>query len=99
MASSYVQIHFNSSMRSQIMNLDWIDIAFVVTVVLLVLNGLRNGALFSLIHIVSVPVAFVVAYLFGPRLVVLLATNGIAATPLIAYAVLFLGAVLILHII
>ncbi len=81
------------------MNWDWIDILFVVTVVLLVLNGLRNGALFSLIHIVSVPVAFVVTYIFGPRLVVLLADNGFAATPLIAYAVLFLGTVLIVHIV
>ncbi len=81
------------------MNLDWIDIAFVATVVLLVLNGLRNGALFSLIHIVSIPVAFVVAYIFGPRLIVLLATNGLAATPLIAYAVLFLATVLIVHIV
>jgi len=81
------------------MNWDWIDILFVVTVVLLVLNGLRNGALFSLIHIVSVPVAFVVTYIFGPRLVVLLADNGFAATPLIAYAVLFLSTVLIVHIV
>jgi len=80
-------------------NLPWVDILFVVTAVLLVLNGLRNGALFSLIHIVSIPVAFVVAYIFGPRLVVILAANGIAATPLIAYAVLFLGTVLIVHIV
>ena len=81
------------------MSWDWIDILFVVTVVLLVLNGLRNGALFSLIHIVSIPIAFVVTYIFGPRLVVLLAANGVAATPLIAYGVLFLGTVLILHIV
>jgi uncharacterized membrane protein required for colicin V production len=81
------------------MNWDWIDILFVVTVVLLVLNGLRNGALFSLINIVTIPVAFIVAYLFGPQLVVLLAANGLPATPLIAYGALFLGTVLILHII
>lgn len=81
------------------MNWDWIDILFVITVVLLVLNGLRNGALFSLIHIVSLPVAFVVAYIFGPRLVLILAANGLAATPIIAYAVVFIGTVLIVHII
>jgi uncharacterized membrane protein required for colicin V production len=81
------------------MNWDWIDILFVVTAVLLILNGLKNGALFSLIHILSIPVAFIVTYLFGPQLIALLASNGISATPLIAYGVLFLGTVLILHII
>lgn len=81
------------------MNWDWIDILFVVTVVLLVLNGLKNGALFSLIHILSIPVAFIVTYLFGPHLIALLAMNGFSATPLVAYGVLFLGTVLILHII
>ena len=81
------------------MNWDWIDILFVVTVVLLVLNGLKNGALFSLIHVLSIPVAFIITYLFGPHLITLLASNGISATPLIAYGVLFLGTVLILHII
>ena len=81
------------------MNWNWIDILFVITVVLLVLNGLRNGALVSLIHIVSIPVAFVAAYLFGPHLVLVLAANGIMATPIIAYGVLFIGTVLIIHII
>lgn len=81
------------------MNWDWIDILFVVTVVLLVLNGLKNGALFSLINILSIPVAFIVTYLFGPRFIALLAVNGFPATPLLAYGVLFLGTVLILHIV
>jgi uncharacterized membrane protein required for colicin V production len=81
------------------MNWDWIDILFVVTVVLLVLNGLKNGALFSLIHILSIPVAFIVTYLFGPHFIALLAINGFAATPLFAYGLLFLGTVLIIHII
>jgi uncharacterized membrane protein required for colicin V production len=81
------------------MNWDWIDILFVVTVVLLVLNGLKNGALFSLINILSIPIAFIVAYLFGPHFIALLAVNGISATPLIAYGILFLGTVLILHIV
>ena len=81
------------------MNWDWIDILFVITVVLLVLNGLRNGALFSLIHIVSIPIAFIITYSFGPDFVLLLSANGFAATPFIAYGALFLGTVLILHII
>jgi uncharacterized membrane protein required for colicin V production len=80
-------------------NWDWVDIGFVVTVVLLVLNGLKNGAVFSLINILSIPVAFLVTYLFGPRFVAVLAVNGFSATPLIAYGVLFLGTVLILHIV
>lgn len=81
------------------MNWNWIDILFVATVVLLVLNGLKNGALFSLINILSIPVAFIITYLFGPKFIALLASNNFAATPLIAYVVLFLGIVLILHII
>jgi uncharacterized membrane protein required for colicin V production len=81
------------------MSWDWIDLLFVITVVLLVLNGLKNGALFSLIHILSIPVAFIVTYLFGPRFTILLSSNGLSFTPLVAYGVLFIGTVLILHIV
>jgi uncharacterized membrane protein required for colicin V production len=81
------------------MNWDWIDILFGVTVVLLVLNGLKNGALFSLIHILTIPIAFIVTYLFGPRFIALLSVNGFSVTPLVTYGVLFLGTVLILHIV
>ncbi|MEO8957053.1 MAG: CvpA family protein [Ktedonobacteraceae bacterium] len=79
--------------------LSYIDILFLVTVALLVFNGFSNGAVTSLINLISIPVGFAVAYLFGPRFTVLLAANGLAATPLIAYIVLFGGTVLILHII
>lgn len=81
------------------MSWDWIDLLFVITVVLLVLNGLKNGALFSLIHILSIPVAFIVTYLFGPHFITLLASNDLSFTPLVAYGVLFIGTVLILHIV
>ena len=81
------------------MSWDWIDLLFVITVVLLVLNGLKNGALFSLIHILSIPVAFIVTYVFGPHFIVLLAGHGFSTMPLIAYGILFLGTVLILHIV
>jgi uncharacterized membrane protein required for colicin V production len=81
------------------MSISLIDILFVVTVVLLVFNGLSNGAVASLINLVSIPVAFVVAYLFGPHLTLLLAANSLPVTPLIAYVVLFCGTILILHII
>ncbi len=81
------------------MSWDWIDLLFVITVVLLVLNGLKNGALFSLIHILSIPVAFIVTYLFGPHFIILLASNGLSFTPLVTYGALFLGTVLILHIV
>lgn len=75
-----------------------IDILFLVTVVLLVLNGLRNGALLSLIGFLIVPIAFAVAYFLGPRFILQLGSSGLPATPLIAYAVLFIGTILILHI-
>jgi uncharacterized membrane protein required for colicin V production len=81
------------------MSLSWIDILFLVTVALLVFNGLRNGAVFSLINLLSIPIGIAVAYFFGPRFTAILASNGLAATPLISYAVLFFGTVLILHIV
>lgn len=81
------------------MSLSLIDILFLITVALLVFNGLRNGAVFSLINLLSIPIGFGVAYYYGPRFIALLAANGIPATPLISYVVLFFGVVLILHII
>ena len=80
------------------MSLSIVDILFLVTVVLLVFNGLKNGALFSLVSLLILPVAFAVAYFLGPRFILLLASSGLSATPLIAYAVLFIGTILILHI-
>ncbi len=81
------------------MSLSLIDILFLVTVALLVFNGFSNGAITSLVNLLSIPVGFVVAYLFGPRFTLLLAANGLPATPLIAYIILFFGAVLVLHIV
>ncbi len=81
------------------MSFSFIDILFLVTVALLVFNGLRNGAVFSLIHLLSIPVGIAVVFVFGPPFIKLLAANGLSATPLIAYIVLFFGTVLILHII
>jgi len=76
-----------------------IDILFLVTIALLVFNWLRNGAVFSLIHLVSLPVAFAGAALFGPALTSTLAANHLPANPLISYIVLFFGIVLVLHVI
>jgi|SRR5437588_5627101 len=76
-----------------------IDLLFLITIVLLVFNGLRNGAVFSLFNLLSIPAAFLVAYAFGPQFTNILAANKLPATPLIAYIVLFFGTVLILHII
>lgn len=81
------------------MSFSFIDILFLVTVALLVFNGLRNGAIFSLINLLSIPVGIAVASYFGPQFTRLLAANGLSATPLIAYIVLFFGAVFVLHII
>ena len=80
-------------------SLSIVDILFLVTIVLLVFNGLRNGAVFSLFNLLSIPVAFFVAYEFGPQFTTTLAANKLPATPLIAYVVLFFGTVLILHIV
>ena len=80
-------------------SLSLIDILFLVTVALLAFNGFSNGAITSLVNLLSIPLGFVVAYLFGPRFTLLLAANGLPATPLIAYIILFFGAVLVLHIV
>jgi uncharacterized membrane protein required for colicin V production len=81
------------------MSLNLIDILFLLTVALLFFNGLRNGAVFSLINLVSIPIAVAVAYFYGPRFTALLAASGFSATPLISYIVIFLGIVLVLHIV
>lgn len=80
------------------MSLGLIDILFLVTVALLAFNGFSNGATTSLVHLISIPVGFVVALIFGPRFTLLLAANNLNATPLISYIVLFFGTVLVLHI-
>lgn len=80
------------------MHLSLIDILFLVTVLLLVFNGFRNGAVFSLIHLLSIPIGAAVVFYYGPRFTALLTMNGISATPLIAYLVLFFSTVLVLHI-
>ena len=81
------------------MQLSLIDILFLVTVALLVFNGLRNGAVISLVNMVGIPLGLGVAYVFGPSLTAALASNGLPAVPLISYAALFFGTVLVLHII
>jgi uncharacterized membrane protein required for colicin V production len=77
---------------------NWIDLLFLVTVVLLVFNGLRNGAIFSLVNLLSIPVALGVALYFGQPFTAFLASNGIGISPLIAYIILFFVAVILIHI-
>lgn len=79
--------------------LNWIDFLFLITTALLVFNGLRNGFVFSLFNLLSLPAAFIVAKIYGPQFTLFLASTGLPATPLISYIVLFFGAVLVLHII
>jgi uncharacterized membrane protein required for colicin V production len=81
------------------MSISWMDILFIVTVLLLVMNGLRNGFLFSLISLVALPLGIGAALYFGPQFTSILAANGLPSTPLISYIVLFFGTVLILHLI
>jgi uncharacterized membrane protein required for colicin V production len=78
---------------------DLVDILFIVTIVLLVFNGLRNGAVFSLFNLLSLPAGFIVAKVYGPQFTALLAANNLSVTPLIAYIVLFFATVLVIHII
>ena len=78
---------------------NWIDLLFLVTIVLLVFNGLRNGAVFSLVNLLAIPIAFGVAVFFGKPFTLLLASNGLSVSPLISYIVLFFGSILVLHII
>jgi uncharacterized membrane protein required for colicin V production len=85
--------------RNKPMSFSWIDILFLITVVLLVFNGFRNGAVFSLITFLGLPIGLWVTYTYGPQFTSILASNGIPATPLIAYAVLFFGTVFLVHII
>ncbi|HLI08684.1 MAG TPA: CvpA family protein [Ktedonobacteraceae bacterium] len=78
---------------------NWIDILFLVTVVLLVINGFKNGAVFSLINLLSIPLGVIVVIMWGPQFVKLLSANGLTVAPIIAYIILFFAAVIILHII
>jgi uncharacterized membrane protein required for colicin V production len=77
---------------------NWIDLLFLITVVLLVFNGLRNGAIFSLVNLLSIPIAIGEAYYFGPSFTSFLASNSINISPLIAYVILFFAAVIVIHI-
>lgn len=76
-----------------------VDILFLVTIVLLVFNGLSKGFVVSLIGLLSLPIAFFVAWMFGPRLVQTLNSANLPSNPVIAYIILFLGTVLILHLV
>jgi uncharacterized membrane protein required for colicin V production len=78
---------------------NWIDLLFLLTIVLLVFNGLRNGAVFSLVHLLAIPIAFGVAYFFGKQFTLFLTSNGLSFSPIISYLVLFFGTILVLHII
>ncbi len=78
---------------------NWIDFLFLVTIVLLVFNGFRNGAVFSLINLLSIPVAIGVAYFFGKPFALFLASNGLQISPVISYIVLFFVTILVIQII
>jgi uncharacterized membrane protein required for colicin V production len=81
------------------MSFNVVDILFIITVILLVLNGIRNGAVFSLISLLTIPLALAAVYYLGPQFTSFLAGTGFSATPLISYIILFFLAVLLLHII
>jgi uncharacterized membrane protein required for colicin V production len=80
-------------------SINWIDILFLVTIVLLIFNGFRNGAVFSLLNLLSIPIAFGVAYFFGKPFTLFFANNGLLFSPLISYLVLFFVTILVIQII
>lgn len=82
-----------------VLGISLVDLLFIITVGLLVFNGLRNGFVFSLVNLLSLPLAFAVAYFFGPNLTALLAANNLPSTPVIAYLALFFGTVLVVHVV
>src|SRR5215469_13523927 len=77
---------------------NWIDLLFLATIVLLIFNGFRNGAVFSIINLLSIPIAFGVAYFLGRPFALFLATNGLLISPLISYLVLFFATILVIQI-
>jgi uncharacterized membrane protein required for colicin V production len=80
-------------------SLSWIDLLFLATIVLLIFNGFRNGAVFSLINLLSIPIAIGVAYFFGRPFALFFAKNGLSISPLISYIVLFIVTILVIQII
>ena len=78
---------------------NWIDLLFLITIVLLVFNGIRNGAIFSIVNLLSIPIALGVAIFLGKPFTLFLASNGLSISPLLGYIVLFFAAVLIIHIV
>lgn len=79
--------------------MNWIDVLFLITLVVLVLNGLRNGFVLSLINLISIPLGFVAIVIIGPRFINWLADIGITITPIVSYVILFFGVVFIVHLI
>ena len=77
---------------------NWIDLLFLATIVLLIFNGFRNGAVFSIINLVSIPIAIGVAYFFGKPFALFFANNGLKISPLISYIVLFIVTILVIQI-
>jgi uncharacterized membrane protein required for colicin V production len=79
--------------------INWVDILFIVTVLLLVLNGFRNGAVFSLINLLTIPIGFVVAYVFGPPFTQFLARHALPGPLILSYIILFFGTVFVIHLV
>jgi len=78
---------------------NWIDLLFLITIALLVFNGIRNGAIFSIVNLLSIPIALGVAIFLGKSFTLFLASNGLTISPLLGFILLFFGSVLVIHII
>jgi uncharacterized membrane protein required for colicin V production len=81
------------------MSVSWVDILFAITVVLLVIQGWRSGLILSVINLIALPIGWWVAVAYGPQFTSILAANGLPSTPIIAYGVLFIGTIIIIHLV
>ena len=78
---------------------NWIDLLFAITIILLVFNGFRNGLVASLLNLLGIPLGVLVALALGRQFIKFLGANGLDIAPLLAYIILFLATVLVVHII
>jgi uncharacterized membrane protein required for colicin V production len=76
-----------------------LDMLILITLVIGTLHGWRVGAVVSLISLLSIPIGLGVAWYWGPALAVEFVHLGFPFPILPAYALLFFGTIVVLHLI
>jgi uncharacterized membrane protein required for colicin V production len=74
-----------------------LDILVLITLVIGVVHGWRVGALVSLVGLLSIPIGLGAAWYWGPALTTEFAGLGFPAPLILAYAALFFGVIIVLH--